>query len=67
MKATINGVSVECNFEKGDRVCVCGQPEDTGTVRAIGWGVYVHVDWDEHCMSRLGKNWLPTSIEKILN
>ncbi|MFX3637337.1 MAG: hypothetical protein ACE3L7_01680 [Candidatus Pristimantibacillus sp.] len=63
----INGKVIEHDLKAKDRIAVKGDPEKTGTIRTINSnGVIVVIDWDEqHCIDRLGINWLPSSIEKI--
>lgn len=63
--AIYNGKKVEFDFEKGERVCLKERVEDTGTVIEVECGLFINVDWDEHCKSRLGKGWLPMSLVKI--
>lgn len=64
--AIYNGKKVEFDFEKGERVCLKHRQDDTGTVIEVENGLFINIEWDEHCKNRLGVGWMPMSIMKLL-
>jgi hypothetical protein len=65
-KVMINDEIVEHDFKPGDRIYVNGRENDTGTVKEIQHnGLFVLIEWDEHCKERLGLRWMPSSIQLV--
>lgn len=63
----LNDELVEHDLMEGDQVCLNYRPSDTGTVsEVIEHGLFINIDWDEHCKNRLGRCWLPNDVERIL-